>query len=204
MIDLVHKKFKDYTPYINGHDKMNKFSVFIPLVKNELNETCILFQVRAKTLRNQPSEISFPGGRIENDETPDDASIRETCEELGFDKSNINLISELDLFVNYSNMIIHSFVGEIKNLDLININKDEVESVFLVPLKYLLETTPNYYTSSVEVIPSDDFPFELVPNKHDYKFKTSSYDIVFYKYNDYVIWGITAKILEDFIEFLKN
>ncbi|WP_317852354.1 hypothetical protein [Paraclostridium sp. AKS81] len=55
---------KDYKPYINGHQNMKKASVLIPIVRKN-NEDFILFEVRSKTLRSQPNEISFPGGMIE-------------------------------------------------------------------------------------------------------------------------------------------
>ena len=204
MIDFITNKFKDFNPYINNHEKMNKYSVFIPLVKNKDNETCILFQVRSKNLRNQPSEVSFPGGKIESNETPSDAAIRETCEELGFTSSNLEIISSLDLFIHYSSMIIHPYVGIIKDLDLLDINTEEVEEIFLVPIDYLLSTKPDYYSSDVYIRPNENFPYELIPEKYNYKFKESTHDVIFYRYNNYVIWGITATILENFISVLKR
>ena len=46
-------------------------------------------------------------------------------------------------------------------------------------------------------------PYDIIPNKKDYKFATSNYRVLFYKYENYVIWGITAKIFENFLEFLE-
>ena len=48
-----------------------------------------------------------------------------------------------------------------------------------------------------------NFPYDIIPNKANYKFSTSNYRVLFYKYENYVIWGITAKILENFLEFLE-
>ncbi|MDU1582304.1 MAG: CoA pyrophosphatase, partial [Peptoniphilus harei] len=48
-------------------DVKNRFSVMIPLIKRK-GEIHLLFEKRAMTLRNQPGEISFPGGRIEKNE----------------------------------------------------------------------------------------------------------------------------------------
>ena len=47
---------------------MKRASVLIPIVKKD-NMHYILFQVRSKNLKNQPNEISFPGGKIENNES---------------------------------------------------------------------------------------------------------------------------------------
>jgi len=202
MLDNLNHKFENYKPYINGYKNMKRASVLIPIVKKD-NTHYILFEVRSKNLKTQPSEISFPGGKIEVNESPLDAVIRETCEEIGTTKENIDIISPLDLLITPGNMIIHPFVGYLNDYDNLNINKDEVDHIFLVPMPYLLEYNPSLYNNEVKIIPNDDFPYDIIPSKNNYKFATSNYRVLFYEYKDYVIWGITAKILENFLEFLK-
>ncbi len=203
MINDIRIKFKNYKPYINGSKDMKKSSVLIPIIKKD-DSYFILFQVRSSTLKTQPNEICFPGGKIEYNEKPIYTCVRETCEELGITNDNIEIISELDLFITPSNMIIHPFLGIIKNIDNLNINKDEVDHVFLVPITYLLKNKPITYTNEVSIIPSNDFPYEIIPNQTNYKFAKGNYDVLFYKYNDYIIWGITAKILENFLDILTE
>ncbi|MGL5348949.1 MAG: NUDIX hydrolase [Peptostreptococcaceae bacterium] len=203
MLDNIKSKLKNYKPYINGYQQMKISSVLIPIVKKD-NDYYILFEVRSSNLKFQPNEISFPGGGIEAKETPEDAVIRETIEELGTTAENIELISQVDLLVTHSNMIIHPFVGYIKNIDNLNINKDEVDHIFLVPIKHLIEKEPDKYEHEVKIVPASDFPYDIIPNKHNYKFISGYESTIFYQYNDYVIWGITAKILENFINFLTT
>ncbi len=200
MIDDLKSMFKDYKPYINGADEMKRASVLIPIVKKD-DEHYILFELRSGNL-HQPGEISFPGGKIEPDETPYDAAIRETCEELGTTKNNIEIISEMDLLITSFNYIIHPFLGYLKDVDNFNINKDEVDHTFLVPVKFLLENPPKEYTNEVEIIPSDNMPYIDLPNQKDYKFQKGKSSVLFYKYNNYIIWGMTAKILQNFLKFL--
>ncbi len=202
MIENLTNRLKDYKPYINGYKTMKRASVLIPIVKKN-NSHYILFQVRSKNLKTQPNEISFPGGKIEDFETPYEAVIRETCEELGTISKNLDILSPLDLLITPGNMIIHPFVGYINDIDNLNINKDEVDHIFLVPISYLLEYKPNLYNNTVNIIPDENFPYDIIPNKNNYKFATSNYRVLFYKYENYVIWGITAKILENFLEFLE-
>ena len=203
MINDIRIKFKNYKPYINGSKDMKKSSVLIPIIKKD-DSYFILFQVRSSTLKTQPNEICFPGGKIEYNEKPIYTCVRETCEELGITNDNIEIISELDLFITPSNMIIHPFLGIIKNIDNLNINKDEIDHIFLVPITYLLKNKPITYTNEVSIIPSNDFPYEIIPNQTNYKFAKGNYDVLFYKYNDYIIWGITAKILENFLNILTE
>lgn len=203
MLDDLKDKFKNYKPYINGSSDMKKASVLIPIVKKE-NSYYILFEVRSKNLRFQPNEISFPGGKIESGEDPYNTAIRETCEELGTFSDNIEVISELDLLVTPMNLIVHPYLGYIKDIKDLNINKDEVDHIFLVPITYLLENKPTYFDNEIQIIPHDDFPYDIIPNKGDYKFAVGKYDVFFYKYNNYVIWGITAKILENFLNLITS
>ena len=199
----VLDRLTNHKPYINGANSMRRSAVFIPLVRKD-GEIHILFEVRASSLKHRPSEISFPGGGIEEGETPMEAAIRETKEEIGSYPEDIKIISELDLLVTPVKYIIHPFAGYLDNIDHISLNKDEVDHVFMVPLSYLLENHPKKYFNTVQVVPDQDLPFDLIPGNKNYKFENGKSQILFYKYKDYVIWGITAKILYNFLEFFKD
>lgn len=181
-------------------DVKNRFSVMIPLI-NRKGEIHLLFEKRALTLRNQPGEISFPGGRIEKNESPWDAAIRETCEELLIEEKDLEIYSEGDFLVNPYAAIIYSFIGEIKK-DFFEItpSKAEVESIFTVPLKFFMETEPKAYSINLKVNRSDDFPYHLIPNGKNYKFKRGREEVLFYQYKGQIIWGFTAKMARRFIE----
>lgn len=208
-IKHIKDKFSGFTPYINGYQNMKRASVLIPIIKKD-NSYEILFEVRSKTLRSQPNEIAFPGGKIEKGEDPQTACIRETCEEIGIAPDDIEIISPLDLYINHSNLIIHPFLGIIKEnvlkngLENLPINKDEVDHIFSVPIKYLLESSPEEFENEVEVKVNENFPYSKIPNKENYKFAVGKYSTLFYEYKNYIIWGITAKILENFLNFLKS
>ena len=199
----VLDRLTNHKPYINGANSMRRSAVFIPLVRKD-GEIHILFEVRASSLKHRPSEISFPGGGIEEGETPMEAAIRETKEEIGSYPEDIKIISELDLLVTPVKYIIHPFAGYLDNIDHISLNKDEVDHVFMVPLSYLLENHPKKYFNTVQVVPDQDLPFDLIPGNKNYKFENGKSQILFYKYKDYVIWGITAKILYNFLEFFED
>ena len=203
MLNSIRNKFENYKSYINGFEKMKRASILLPVVKKD-DSYYILFEVRSKNLRTQPSEISFPGGKIENSENPMDTAIRETCEELGISKNNIEIISQLDLLITHMNIIVHPYIGVLKDATNLNINKDEVDHIFLVPINYLLENEPTYYKNKIEVVPDEKFPYDIIPNKEKYKSQESDYPVLFYKYKDYVIWGMTARILENFLKVLSE
>lgn len=198
-IGYIENKIKNIKPYINGWERMRRASIIIPLVEIN-NAVHILFEVRAKKLKSQPGDICFPGGKIDDNETPKEAALREMHEELGV--KNIEIINELDTVVRYDGIIIHPYLGIIKDIKEINISESEVDHVFYVPLEYLLKHEPLEVSNRINVERSKDFPYDLIVDKENYKFREASYRSLFYKYENYNIWGITAEMLKNFLEKL--
>lgn len=198
-IGNIENKIKNIKPYINGWERMRRASIIIPLVEIN-NDVYILFEVRAKKLKSQPGDICFPGGKIDDNETPKQAALREMSEELGV--KNIDILNELDTVVRYDGIIIHPYLGIIKDIKEINISESEVDHVFYVPLEYLLKHEPLEVSNRINVERSKDFPYDLIVDKENYKFREASYRSLFYKYENYNIWGITAEMLKNFLEKL--
>ena len=198
------------TEVVNGRipkalDAEGKYSVLIPLIKVDENWE-IIYELRAKTLKSQPGEISFPGGRVEKDETFQETSVRETMEELLIQGDNIEIIGELDYLVSYSNFTIHCFLGVIKGINLKDIkpNKDEVDHLFSVPVDYFLKNEPEKYELDLMTVENEEFPYNLLPNGKNYNFRKGKHPVLFYKYNDYLIWGFTARMTKHLMELIKS
>lgn len=201
-ISSIEKRFINTEPYINGWEKMKRASVIIPLV--EVNgEVNIMFEVRAKRLISQPGDICFPGGKIDQGEWPKEAAQREIFEELGLGINDIKIMNELDTLVKHDGLIIHPFLGAVENTDNLNINESEVDHVFYVPLEYLLKYKPLEINNKLIVERGEGFPYHLIVNGENYKFRDGKYRSLFYQYKDYVIWGITAEMLTSFLNKIR-
>ncbi len=185
-------------------DNDTQFSVFVPLIEIN-NEIHLIFELRSNNIR-QPGEISFPGGMIEDGETPSYAAIRETHEELNINEEDIELIAELDYVTGKSGVFIYTFAGIIKNTDAykINFNRDEVSELLFVPLKFFLENEPEKYYMNYYPKADEDFPHHMVNDGENYNWGQIRYPVYFYKYNDYIIWGLTAKITYGFVNKIKK
>lgn len=185
-------------------DEGVRFSVLVPLIEidGELN---LIYEVRSGSIR-QPGEISFPGGKIEENESPRQAAARETNEELGIRESDIEIITELDYATSKSGSFVYTFLGYIKNIGPaeINYSSDEVYELFFVPLSYFLETEPEKYYMNYYPKTDDDFPYQMIANGKNYDWESIRYPVYFYKYKGYIIWGLTAKITRSFINKIKD
>ncbi len=202
-IEHISKQFLNRVP--NPEGKYKNFSVLIPLIYVE-GEIHLLFEIRSQNLNTQPGEICFPGGGIEEDESSMECAIRETAEELNVDPLKIDLLGQSDFIVTPFNLILYPFVGILKDtfFDKIDYNRDEVESLFTVPLKYFLETPPDTYYVSTSLDMPKAFPYEKIQNGRVYNWRTGKYPILFYDYKGYVIWGMTARIIQSFINVLNS
>ena len=201
-IENIKNKLKNIKPKPIDFDV--SFAVLVPMIEidGELN---FIYEVRSNSI-TQPGEISFPGGRIEEGESPKEAAIRETSEELLLNKANIEIIAELNYVSSKSGAFVFTFLGLIKDVyaDEIEYCVDEVSEVFFVPLSFFLKNQPEKYYMNYYPKADKDFPYHMVNNGEDYNWGNIRYPVYFYKYCNYIIWGLTAKITYSFINELTN
>lgn len=201
-LDLLKNLFRGRKPYPEG--RYSDFGVLVPLI-DEDGSLHLLFEVRAASLNKQPGEISFPGGKVEKGETPGQAAVRETSEELLLEQGSIELVAPLDYIVTPFNYAIYPYLGIIHGVTAEDIrpNPDEVGRIFTVPFEYFLTNEPDSYHIKVRMEPVGGFPYELIPNGQKYNWKSGSYPVYFYRYGRYVIWGITARIIKNLVNIIS-
>ncbi|MBC8014439.1 MAG: CoA pyrophosphatase [Sporomusaceae bacterium] len=192
---------------LNDKDSYNEYfnaAVLVPIIwENE--QMAVLFEVRSTHLSWQPGEICFPGGRIEvTDDSPLSAAVRETAEEIGFKADQIQVLGALHEVISPIGVRLYPFVGYIHDAQQVTPNPDEVSEVFTVPLEFLLETEPIVGHMERCTRPLADFPFHLVPGYSENWKRRKDYQVLFYQYKQYVIWGLTAQILYRFIEMYRK
>lgn len=201
-IEEIKRKLKntEVSPIENRY----YFSVLVPLVKIN-GELHLVFEIRSFDIGRQPGEISFPGGQVELGETFEEAAIRETYEEIGLDKEKIEIICGLDYIVGKSNFLVYPYLGCLHDTEInkLKYNEDEVAELFTVPLEFFLKNEPKLH--KIKYMPDIDttFPIDMIQNGKNYNWGTIEYPVYFYKYKDYIIWGLTAKITYNFIKKIK-
>lgn len=196
MIDKIQSIFKDRKGHIAG--KYKKYAVIILLFEKE-GKANILLEVRSFKLKTQPGDICLPGGMVEKGETPKKASIREAMEELNLNYNDIEFIGDMDYIVSPYGFIMYPFVAKLKT-EVFNYSKDEVDHIFTVPVEFLIKNKPVLHELTLVPHLKDDFPYELINNGKNYRFRRGKVPEYFYIYGNYVIWGFTALILKNFID----
>ena len=202
-IDKLRDKVKNRVA--KPMDVKGNYSVLIPLIYNN-DRWEIIYELRSKDMNTQPGEVSFPGGRLENNETFKQTAIRETVEELGIKEENIEILGELDFLVSYANFTIHCFLGIIEGvkLDDMDVNPDEVDHIFTVPVDFFLKREPLMYELALRTEENDSFPYELIPRGRGYNFREGRHKVLFYLFEDYIIWGFTARMTKQFVEIIRG
>jgi len=175
-------------------------SVLVPLTGSG-KDMSLVFEVRSANLYSQPNEICFPGGKIEEFESAQQAVVRETSEELMISESNINVIAELDTIVTPFNSILYTFAGEL-NQYAGTFNPEEVKEIFTVPLNFFMNTNPLRHDINITMKPQSDFPYQMIQKGRDYPWGKGQYPVYFYTYEDKIIWGLTARIINNFVNLL--
>ena len=199
---------------ILGESDYEVFSVLLLLKKidGKLN---IVFEKRAENIK-QGGEICFPGGKLDlSDADCSITALRETYEEIGIPNEEINILGQLPPFIAPMGFLIETFVGytdfEIENA---NINKDEVEKVFFIPLEYFLNTNPDIYDIVIEIKPYVEkngekivlFPTKdlNLPERYHDKWGGIKNKVYVYHTKYGTLWGITAKLVYEFIKIIKK
>ncbi|CAG5078231.1 NUDIX hydrolase [Parvicella tangerina] len=135
-------------------------------------------------------QVSFPGGKIEQGETPEEAALRECEEEIGVDQNRINLLGKLtDVYIPPSNILVNPFVGFIDYEPVFYPDATEVERIIEVPL-------------------ADVFKEDLVKQKKikvgRYSDKPFTIEVPYFEFCYETVWGATALMISEFREMLKK
>lgn len=215
-IDLIQECLSDNCSII-GKDKYLNSAVLIPIIVIDGIEF-ILFQKRSQTVR-QPGEVSFPGGHFDPTVDSDflSTATRETCEELGIAKDNIKVLGKLGTLVAPMGVIVEAYLGilNISSIDELEIDKKEVEKIFLIPLQYFVDNDPDEYFTHIEIHPYttnekgqrvDHFPVKELglPEQYSIPWKRGKHKVFVYKTSEEIIWGITAELIYELSQKLKE
>lgn len=122
-------------------------AVLVPVVLRQ-PQLQVLFTRRADHLARHAGQVSFPGGRLNDEaEAAVDAALRETEEEIGLKRDHVEILAELDSYETGTGFRIQPFIGLVREGFELNVDAEEVAEVFEVPLSFLMDSR-NHETHS--------------------------------------------------------
>ena len=174
-------------------------AVLIPIVLDK-DEPALLMEVRSLNVL-QPGEVCFPGGHIETGENCVDAALRETYEELGILPSSVNVLQRMEPEWHKEKMFVYPVLAEIDSFEpeRLLLRQEEVSEVFTIPFAWLLSHEPAVYDLSDPE--SETLPVVLRKYLRNYK-RGSNTTTFYWAYEQYGIWGLTARLLVRFRDIL--
>src|SRR5690606_36299835 len=157
-------------------------AVLVPVVDHEEGATVILTK-RTEALRRHSGQVAFPGGRIDpTDNTPEEAALRETWEEIGLDADHIEIVGRIPDYVTGSGYRIAPVLSIVRPGFELALNPAEVEAAFEVPLAFLMNPANHRRDSRVW------------ENKERFYYTMP--------FGERLIWGVTAGIIRTLYERL--
>ncbi|MFC2050860.1 NUDIX hydrolase [Chloroflexota bacterium] len=164
---------------------LTEAAVLVPIFCKD-REYHILFTQRSDHLQHHKGQISFPGGaRSETDASLLDTALRESWEEIGVKAKDVEILGELDdTPTTISHFNISPFVALIPYPHEFRLNSYEIDEIFSMPVSTLLHKANK-------------------KEEHSTFGKDVSVDY-FYEYEGKVIWGATARIVQQFLDVWQS
>ena len=158
-------------------------AVLLPLYERD-GAPRALFIKRTHLVGTHKGEIGLPGGRIEpEDVSPLAAALREAEEEVGIPPADVTVLGALPRVSTFSTgMELYPFVGRLPAPPALRLSEFEVAEAIEVPLAVLLH--PDTYVEEDRVLRG-------IPRR-----------IFIYRYGPYDIWGVTGRIVQEFLALL--
>lgn len=101
----------------------------------------LLLTERNHHMRSHPGQVSFPGGSLDDGETPEEAALREAYEEIGLEPAEVEVFGELpELWLPPSNFAVTPILGYWRDRGEVRIESpEEVHEIHHVAIADLLD-----------------------------------------------------------------
>ena len=183
-IDHIEKMLSSRKRRVIEHPPFSHAAVLVPLFQK--GKDChLLFTKRSEEVKYHKGEISFPGGVVDEEDLElINTALREAHEEIGLKERDVQIIGILDDIVTITEFIVTPIVGLFPYPYPFKVSEVEIAELIEVPLASLLE--------------EDCFSEREI-------FRGGQKEVVYaYQYGKYIIWGATARILNQFLNLITS
>ncbi len=157
-------------------------AVLVPIVAHP--EPTVLLTLRSPRLSSHAGQVSFPGGRIEDGETPEAAAVREAAEEVGLDPRLPELVGRLPDHMTGTGFHVTPVVALVPPPLALTPDPAEVAEFFELPLSTVLDPA--------------------APERRSGEFRGRRREFWVWPHEKHYIWGATAAILVNLARVLRG
>ncbi len=159
-------------------------AVLVPIVERG-EDLSIMLTKRSARLKSHSGQVSFPGGRCDEEDLHAMATaLREAHEEINLPESHVEVIGAMEDYETVTGFSVAPVVGFVNpDFEIIR-QEEEVAEVFEVPLDFVLDEQNH----KIETI------FWKGRDRHYYVFP----------HNEHKIWGATAAMLVRFAKLVND
>ncbi len=158
-------------------------AVLIPVIAQAQGLT-VLFTQRTQHLKSHSGQVSFPGGRAEpGDASAEFTALREAQEEIGLALARVEILGRLPEYHTRTGFRVTPVIGLIQPPLELTPDPREVESVFEVPLSFLLDPANR--------------------QRRTRELQGRSVGFYVFEYQGHMIWGATAGMLVNLHKMLE-
>jgi 8-oxo-dGTP pyrophosphatase MutT (NUDIX family) len=123
--------------------KARPAAVLLPIIDRP-GGLSVLLTLRASDLRAHSGQVAFPGGKIDADEAPRDAALREAYEEIGLEDRFVEPLGWLDPYLTGTGFRVAPLVALVEASFALKVNKLEVDEVFETPFAFLMDAANHH------------------------------------------------------------
>jgi 8-oxo-dGTP pyrophosphatase MutT (NUDIX family) len=102
-------------------------------------EPGLILTVRREHLRTHAGQIAFPGGRVEDNEDPVSAALREANEEILLEPAQVDLVGSIEPYRTVTGYVVTPVLGVVPPDLPLEPHEHEVAELFEVPLAFVLD-----------------------------------------------------------------
>jgi 8-oxo-dGTP pyrophosphatase MutT (NUDIX family) len=120
-------------------DSREAIPAAVLIAVTDRDEPGVILTVRREDLRTHGGQVAFPGGRIDDGEDVIAAALREAEEELGLDRSAVEVIGPMEPYRTVTGYVVTPVLGVVPPDLPLAPHEPEVADWFEAPLGFLLE-----------------------------------------------------------------
>ncbi len=180
-VDRLHE-LRQEANHITKARRAGVMALFYP---NQNYQTNLVLILRKTYKGVHSAQVGFPGGKIEKiDRSIKDAALRETEEEVGIHRDDIDVIKKLtQIYIPPSNFFVQPFLGVVSKTPKFVLEEREVEALIEVDLNNFMDE--NCITTRIL---STSYATHL--------------EVPAFYLNGHIVWGATAMMLNEVRELL--